>query len=143
MSLMVVDASVAVKWILREPGDEAALALLSAYAANKLDLIAPRLLMEEVASAISKRCRRRVLSAAEGNAAYRTFALRHPRLVDSASQVNQALALSVRHHISFWDSIYLALAIDRKADLITADRRFHRAAGRHYPFTKLLGRSLI
>ncbi len=143
MSLTVVDASVAVKWVLREPGDGPALTLLSAYAANNLDLIAPRLLMEEVASAISKRCRRKLLSAAEGNAAYRMFGLRRPRLVDSASQVNQALALSVRHQLSFWDSMYLALAINQEADLITADQRFYRAAARHYPFTKLLGRSLI
>jgi predicted nucleic acid-binding protein len=99
--------------------------------------------MEEVASTISERCRRKLLSAAEGNAAYRAFALRRPRLVDSASQVNQALTLSVRHHISIWDSTYLALAIDQKADLITADQRFHRAASRRYPFAKLLGRSLI
>ena len=134
--IAVIDASVAVKWVLREAGDEEALAILAAYGAKTLDLIAPRLLLHEVASAISKRCRRKELTIRQAEDAYRNFEARRPQLVQA--QVGQALSLSLRHQISLWDSVYLAVAIERRADLLTADRRFHRAVSRHYPFASLI-----
>ena len=134
--IAVIDASVAVKWVLREAGDEEALAILAAYGAKTLDLIAPRLLLHEVASAISKRCRRKELTIRQAEDAYRNFEARRPQLVQA--QVGQALSLSLQHQISLWDSVYLAVAIERRADLLTADRRFHRAVSRHYPFASLI-----
>ena len=42
---LVVDASVAVKWLLPEPGREAALELQDRYEDEQLDLLAPYLLV--------------------------------------------------------------------------------------------------
>jgi predicted nucleic acid-binding protein len=140
---IVVDASVAIKWVLPEPGREHAVSLLSAFESGTVDLIAPPLIMEEVASALSKRCRRKALTGRQAEQAFRNFETRRPILVEDRKLVPLGLSLSVQHQLSLWDCLYLALAIDQRADLITADQRFHRAAVRHYPFTKLLGRDLI
>ena len=47
---LVVDCSVAAKWILPEPGRDAALHLLNEYEAGEIILIAPDLLLAEFAS---------------------------------------------------------------------------------------------
>jgi predicted nucleic acid-binding protein len=137
--LVVIDASVALKWVLAEPGRAQAMELLDAYGHGTMDLIAPRLIMEEVASALSKRCRRKELSHAQAEKAFELFDRRRPCLADTTVHLRQAFSLSLRHHLSLWDCIYLALAIDRRADLITADRRFHRSVSQFYPFTSMIG----
>jgi len=138
--LAVIDSSVTVKWLLPEPGRAEAIRLLDEYEAGTADLIAPGLLCEEVASALSKRCRRKEMTAAQAETMFRFFDLRHPRIVDAPWHLEAALGLSLRHHLSLWDSLYLALAIEARADLITADQRLFRSVAGHYPFVRLLGR---
>jgi len=135
---LIVDASVAVKWVLVEPGGDQALALLRSFAAGETDLIAPRLIQEEVASALAKRFRRRQISSAQAENAFAEFLEHRPGLMDTSDDLRRALALSLEHQISLWDSVYLALAIRTRADLITADQRFYRSVSRHYPFVRLL-----
>ncbi len=53
--------------------------------------------------------------------------------------MGSALALSLKHHLSLWDSIYLSLAIKHGAELVTADERLARSIRRHYAATKLIG----
>ena len=136
---VVVDSSVVLKWVLPEAGRSKALALLDEYEAGQTDLIAPGLLMEECASALSTRCRRGDLTKADARVAFRLLELRQPVLVDEPAQLRASFELSVLHHLSFWDSIYLALAIDKRCDIVTADRRFRTRSGNHYPFVTLLG----
>ena len=136
---VVVDSSVVLKWVLPEAGRSKALALLDEYEAGQTDLIAPGLLMEECASALSKRCRRGDLTAVDARVAFRLLDLRRPLLVDGPAQLRAAFELSILHHLSFWDSVYLALAIDKRCDIVTADRRFRTGAGKYYPFVILLG----
>ena len=136
---LIVDASVAVKWVLVEPGGHQALALLQSFAGGETDLIAPRLIQEEVASALTKRFRRRQITRAQAENAFAEFLEHRPALLDTSDDVRRALALSLEHHIGLWDSVYLALAIRTRADLVTADERFYQAISRHYPFVKLLG----
>ena len=60
---VVIDASVAVKWILPEPGHEASLRLLDLYQDEQVDLYAPYLLITEVGSVLWKRVQRGDLNA--------------------------------------------------------------------------------
>jgi predicted nucleic acid-binding protein len=135
---MVVDASVAVKWLLPEPGRREAVELLDAWIGRTVELIAPPLVMMEVANALSKRCRQNFLNEAKARELFEVFESSAPTLVDSPSQVSVALALSLRHRISLWDSVYLAAALERNANLVTADARFHRAIYRHYPLVTMI-----
>ena len=138
---LVVNSSVVLKWVLAEPGRNYAIELLNEYESGLTDLIAPALLMEEAASARSKRCRRKELTAAQASKAYQFLELRQPLVVEEPSHLHTALGLSVRHHLSFWDCVSLALAISERCDIVTADRRLQTGAQRHYPFVTLLGES--
>jgi len=137
--MQVLDASVAVKWVLEESGREASLALLDSYEAGVEHFIAPRTIREEVASALSKRCRRGELASRQAQAAFQFLELRMPVLIDDEQLVGEALDLSLRHQLSLWECLYLAVAIRHRCNVITADRRFFRAAKQHYPFMTLLG----
>jgi predicted nucleic acid-binding protein len=55
---LVVDASVAVKWILPEEGEDAARLVLAMCQDEELDLVPPYLLNPEVGNVLSKRVRR-------------------------------------------------------------------------------------
>ncbi len=138
MTTIVTDASVVVKWLVHGQGEGPALSLLELFTEQKVVLIAPRQIVDEVASALSKLYRRKLISGIEAKHAFRGFDTRRPFLVDSATLTPSAFDLALRHQISFWDSLYLALAEEQRADLVTADERFYRSVSRHYPFVKLL-----
>lgn len=140
MPALIIDASVVMRWALPEPGREPALALLSLYEANRLDLAAPQLLRAEVASALVKRYRRHSLTLAQATEAFELICMRSPELAEP--DVETAFRLALEGQISLWDAIYVALALARRCDLITADRRLYRSLAPHYPFVKMLGAGL-
>ena len=135
---VVIDSSVAVKWILPEAGRQAALDVLDAYEAAKVNLIAPSLLVAEVASVLSKRCRRKLLNQDQAREAFRLFQERCPILTDVSEPAPFALELSLAHGLSLYDCLYLALAIERGCELVTADERLYASASRAYPALRLL-----
>ena len=123
MSRVVIDASVAVKWFLPEEDSDAAGALLH----SGHDLLAPDLLHAEVGSVLGKRARRGEFDQTDGlNMLRSLMQLRivvrsHPPLAEAA------WAICTRYAQSFYDSLYLALALGGEARFVTADKRFFNA----------------
>jgi predicted nucleic acid-binding protein len=133
---VVIDASVALKWVLDEPGRDAADALLDD------DLIAPVLWQIEAANALWRRAEMGEISADE--ARERLAELAHAPVASLAVEPHLAAALSLaidmKHPV--YDCLYLALAIDCDTHVVTADRRFHAAAATLPPIAnrvRLLG----
>ena len=122
--MIVVDASVAVKWLLPEPGDAAAQELL----ASEERLVAPALIRTEVAAALARRARFREIEPRDAEAAMGLWlqTLRDSVIslvADEADLVN-ALGLAVELSHPFEDCLYLALAERLGAPLVTADKKF-------------------
>lgn len=128
VSRAVLDASVAVKWLISERGSEAAAALLE----RSIAWIAPRLMVTEVASAL-----RRKIDGAEIRAEHAAEALATllqafddgiVELAEDEAIVSAAmsLALSLGHKVP--DCLYLALAQREGAALATADAKLRRLA---------------
>ena len=119
----VVDASVAVKWLVAE--DEADVA--EELATGGHDLHAPRLMASEVANALWRKAR---TGEIEGRAAGILLAdVRDMPVRWGADEILSAdaarLALALDHPI--YDCVYLALAHRIGATVVTADRRFANA----------------
>jgi predicted nucleic acid-binding protein len=116
----VVDASVAVKWLVLEDMSGIAKEL---YGAGD-HLVAPRLIVTEVANALARKTMQGVLAVHE--ATYHFNALRQflPDLMEIDGLVESALenACVLRHPI--YDLIYLEAARHLDVQLVTADRRF-------------------
>lgn len=123
MSRCVVDASVAVKWFLTEELSLNARSLL----ADGSELLAPDLIQLEVANAAWKRHRRRELDEASAKQIVRDFA-RFPLVIHGAAHwSSEALEIAMRHSLTVYDSIYLAIAAGEGCRMVTADRRLYES----------------
>jgi predicted nucleic acid-binding protein len=115
---LVVDASVAVKWVIEEALRDRALDLLADN-----EVIAPDLLLTEVRNALAMRVRRRLTTVAEARAAEAAFRS-IPLLIEPTSELlEDAFELALRLAHPIYDCLYLALAVRRDLPLATADRR--------------------
>ena len=117
----VIDASVAVKWVVDEPESERARLLAGA------DLAAPDFLLVECANVLWKKVARGELVPGEASSRLGLL-LEAPVAFAPAENLLLAslrLALELGHPV--YDCLYLTLAADRSVPLVTADKRFAQA----------------
>ena len=108
---LVVDCSVAAKWVMREPDRDRALAFLDRYISGEIVLLAPSLLLAEFARLLSKRARRNQITGAQARVAFALMEQCAPRL---------------------------ALADEHDCALLTADLRlFRNSASKHIRVLRL------
>jgi predicted nucleic acid-binding protein len=138
--MIVLDASIAAKWLLPEPGSQAALELQE----GPEQLLAPDLIRLEVAAAITRRARAEADPLAPSDAA--SCCARWLQLLDQAvlslipeaELLQPAVALSAEIQHSLQDCLYLTAARQLDAPLITADKAFQNRAVRFYKKISLL-----
>lgn len=137
-STAVVDASVAVRWIVSERGSEEAAELLT----QPIVWIAPRLMLTEVAATLRRKVvggeLRTEIAAQALGALIEAVADGTIRLADDEEIVALALmlALAVKHKVP--DCLYLALAEREGTALVTADLRLGALARERGVTTHLL-----
>jgi predicted nucleic acid-binding protein len=123
--MIVVDASVALKWIIPEPDSDKARALQTEV------LLAPAIWLSEVANVLWRNVRVSNLSEREATVRFRRLRDFGVRLTPIEEDIERALALSIEVDHPVYDCLYLALAIREGATVVTADERFVSAARRH------------
>jgi len=116
----IVDASVALKWVIDEEGSEAA----SALAAESLS--SPSLILAECANALWAKALRREITSAEVLERLELLRAAPVLLVPLEELVEDATRLAVALGHPVYDCLYLALAVREKTRLVTADQRFAR-----------------
>lgn len=121
MNTLVVDASIAIKWVVEEIGTPAALTLR-----QTAKLIAPDLLVAECANILWKKVRRRELSKAEALIAARLLQGAEIELLTTRSLFEIATRVSIEIDHPAYDCLYLVLAAENKCQFVTADERFLR-----------------
>lgn len=117
MSRFVVDASVVIKWFVPEQDWESSLRLRGET------LMSPDLLLPEIGNILWKKVRRKQILMDEGHAILSAIArsdieihaTADPQLLDSAFRVAHDA------DISFYDSLYVSLAVLEGSPLVTAD----------------------
>lgn len=120
---LVIDASVAVKWLIEEEGSDAARRL----AASGEDLHAPRLMASEVANAL---WRKTGLGEIDHDSARASIAAipEMPVLWNADETLSvDALRFALMLDRAVYDCVYLALARRIDGRLVTADARFANA----------------
>ncbi|MGN6573805.1 MAG: type II toxin-antitoxin system VapC family toxin [Pseudolabrys sp.] len=113
---LVVDASVAVKWVLSEPGSPNARSLQA-----EGGLIAPSLIAAEVGNALWKAVRRDGFARQDALDAIRTILLAFDALIPIEDLRLRALELSLDLGHPIYDCFYLALAERERAPLVCVD----------------------
>ena len=130
MSLVVVDASVAAKWFLPEDREalvSEALALLDKYDREEVQFVVPDLFYVETASAIWKAVRAGRVSRAFGDQALDLLTQREFPTVPSLKLLDNAFEIATAYGRTVHDSLYVALAAQRNAQIITADERLAKS----------------
>ena len=123
MTKLVIDASVAAKWLFDEPGSELADFLLS----RSDMLLAPDLLHAEIGNVVWKRLDRGELDPGKTDAILEELLGAPVKLFPVSKLMREAVRIAHHYRRSFYDASYLALAIQESCMLITADLRLSNA----------------
>ena len=122
----IVDASVAIKWVIEEDGTEAARSL-----ALSEPLAAPELLFIECANVLRTKVRYGELAPELARGAMASILATPIRSVPIKLHAAAAHAIAVELGTGAYDSLYLAIALTERAQMVTADARFARIAAAH------------
>ena len=123
MRSLVIDASVAVKWVVEEEGTKEALALRGRA------LAAPDLLIAECANILWKKVRRNELSEQEAVFAAGLLARADIELMAMRPYLEAAVRIAVALDHPAYDCIYIALAEAEELRFVTADMSLLRKIG--------------
>jgi predicted nucleic acid-binding protein len=121
VNTLVIDASIAVKWVVEEAGTLHALAIR-----QKAKLIAPELLVAECANILWKKVQRNELLKEEALLAARLLQGAEIELAPTRSLFEAATRMSIEIDHPAYDCLYLALAVEKKCQFVTSDQRFLR-----------------
>lgn len=116
---IVVDASVAAKWVLPEDGADRAAALRN----EAEGFLAPSLIYAEIGNAVRKRAQWNELSKADALRALESAIGLFDALVPMAELAGRATEIAIDLGHPIYDCFYLALAERERIPLVTADDR--------------------
>jgi len=119
---LVVDASVAIKWVIPEAGSEQAITLLDH------DLVVPALLFSECANILWRKLRHRLLTDEEASLAAQTLEQAELAVVWTRNYLARAVAIATELDHPAYDAVYLAVAEALGLRMATADDRLIRKA---------------
>lgn len=141
MKSLVLDASVAIKWAMplaREPLTDESLRLFKRYVDGEVDFIVPDVFWAEVGNVLWNGTRQRRWRQDEAEAVASDMQARDFKTVSSLGLLPEALRIAFAHDRAVYDCLYVALAVQFKRDLITADERLANALAARFP-VKWLG----
>jgi len=121
VNTLVIDASIAVKWVVEEDGTAEALRLR-----RRAKLIAPELLTAECANILWKKVQRDELSKDEAFLAARLLQAADIEFLPTRSLLEAATRTAIELDHPADDCLYLALAAECDCRFVTADERFLR-----------------
>lgn len=134
--MIVVDASVATKWVIaEEPAADKAFLLLQRHLEKKETILIPSLLFVEVANSLATKSQFAPAEAVQGIKLVYDANLKEiePREEDMV----RSITLAKKHGTTVYDMLYAVIAKRHKAILVTADAYFRKKT--RFPFIKLLG----
>ena len=141
MTALVLDASVAVKWAVpsaKETLTVESLHLLKRYTEGEVNFIVPDVFWAEVGNVLWKGVRQRRWPQSLAERAASDMRNRDFFTVSSRELLAEALEIAFANDRSVYDCLYVALAIQFKIEMITADERLANALAARLPI-KWLG----
>jgi predicted nucleic acid-binding protein len=136
---IIVDASVAAKWLFAEDFSENALALLRDLTGLGRPVVGPPHLNAELTNVVYQRLRSGEITSQGAGEALRRFLDLGVQLVEPPETYETALAIARQYELpTTYDSLYVALAHDLEADFWTDDRQLKTMLGSDFPWVRLI-----
>lgn len=142
MTPVVVDVSIAAKWVLpqsNEPFANEANQLLQGYIEGQIRILVPDLFWTELGNVLWKWSRAGRCAASVATAALKFMSERDFTTIRSFPLIERALDIAITFDQTVYDALYVALAVVSKTELVTADDRLVRALSPHFPVTGIRG----
>lgn len=143
---VVVDTSLALKWVVQEDDSDIANALLATWIAQGVIVLAPSLMAYEIANAVHQRVRRGDFTPDDAEQAFTQLYstginFRWARSASVAAALSaRALEIARDYNLGVaYDTQFLALAEHEDCEYWTADRRFFETVRRDHPRVQWLG----
>ena len=130
----VLDASVALCWVIPRPLTPKAIRLRDEYHRRIHELLAPAIFIDEVAGALTKAERQKDIAVGQAIPLYAKVMNSPPILIPHASLVARAIDISSRTRSGYYDCLYVALAEREGCELVTADQKSINNLAPHFPF---------
>lgn len=129
MKLHVLDASAWLRLFLRDGPDVSGLdAAAREVERGAAAFAAPELILVEAGHALMRKVRRKQIRTTEWRALWLDMRRMPLDLLPLDERMNDALELAIRHELSVYDALYLAVATQIGATLFTADDALAAAA---------------
>ncbi len=132
----MLDASVAIKWVIVEPDSDKATRLREDYRNGIHELLAPESFTIECAYSLTKKQRQRLL--ADARALCDDIMMDAPVLAPILPLMDRALDISIQTRHNFYDCLYVALAEREGCELLTADAKLVTSLQPTFPFVTSL-----
>jgi predicted nucleic acid-binding protein len=123
---------------VREPLTDESLRLLNRYISGELEFIVPDVFWAEIGNVFWKGARQRRWRQDKAEAVAADMRARNFTTVSSFVLLPEALRIAFAHDRVVYDCLYVALAVQAKTQLITADERLANALAAYLP-VKWLG----
>jgi predicted nucleic acid-binding protein len=137
---VVVDASLALKWVVEEPYSNEARSLLTEWGNRRRKLLAPALFLYEVANALAKRIQRHQFTLEQAKVRLLFFLESGPLLQQIGAVHLRALELMERFGLpTAYDAHYLALAELQRCECWTADERLWNTVKKELGWVRWIG----
>jgi predicted nucleic acid-binding protein len=130
----VLDASVALKWVLTEPDSPKALSVRDDFRRHLHELLAPDILLVEVAHALTRAERKGIIKPPQAIRLLADLLSTPMPLHPYRSLLAKAMAISSHLRCGVYDCLYIALAEQESCQFITADDKLVKNLGAHFPF---------
>lgn len=139
---VVVDASLALKWVLEEPHSIEAQNLLNRWVQTQVIVTAPTLLVFEAANVLYQRVRRGQLSIEAAREALSALTATHLTLIggDEPDLSDRAITLAQAFRLpATYDAVYMGVAIKSECPFWTADERLWNEVHEKAPWVRWIG----
>ena len=130
----VLDASVALKWVLPEPLADKARRLRDDFQQQVHELLAPEVFPAEVAHALTRAERKKIIPVGDAAAFLANILLTCPVLHGYLPLLARATDISSQARVGVYDCLYVALAEQEQCEFVTADDKLVKNLQAMFPF---------
>jgi predicted nucleic acid-binding protein len=134
----VIDASVALSWVLPRPLTAKAVQLRDDFQQQIHQLIAPSIYRGEVANGLTKAERQKLVAVGEARRLIADVLNALPALHPFEPLLDRAVDISSQTRAGFYDSLYVALGERENCEIITADEKLLKNVQIRFPFVRSL-----
>jgi len=130
----VLDASVALRWVISDPTSAKAIQLRDDYQNGIHELLAPDIFIGEVANALTKAERQKLIPIGDAVPLLGKVLSAPPILRSYVPLVKRATEISSRTRSGFYDCLYLVLAEQQRCEFVTVDQKLVNNLQPSFPF---------